>query len=619
MEPKQQQPQPQRVRRNSGGQRSANKPAGSAPTGAKPAHAHRTPSNGGFKKRTNNTPKKPNYGGTKIDALRIIPIGGCEEVGRNMTIFEYQGDVIILDMGLQFPEEDMPGIDYIVPNVDYLKGREKDVKGVIFSHGHLDHIGAAPVLLEKLGNPTILGRDLTLAMIKHKVEDYRKGSAKKLKAIRINSIDQVFTLGKFTVKFFQVEHSIMDAVGVIVETPEGSVIHPGDWTLDRDKEGKATLDYSHLQNVKQPSMLMLESLGVLHDHRGVSYEDMYKNLQDIIRQAPGRVIIGTFSSQIERVKWVLAAAESMGKKVFLDGYSMRTNIEMATKLGYIKMKKGVLEDMRKVEKFNDNQVVVLCTGAQGEENAVLSRIVRGDHKSFTLKRQDTVVFSSSIIPGNERTIQRLKDNMYRKCDNVIHGQIMDVHVSGHATKTDILDVIDMVKPTYFVPVYANHFMLKETEKLAVNNGFPQDKIIVPDNGTIIDMKDGKAMVQKYKAPADYVYVDGLGVTDSQHIVLRDRQVLAEEGMVVVIVTVRAKSGELIQNPDIISRGFVFLKDNREIIETMRHKVKDMVVKSDPSSWTDSNKIRNDIRDKMGQFLFTKTKKRPMILPVVIEV
>jgi ribonuclease J len=602
------------VRRNSGG-RSASQ-----------TFAPKTFTKGGPRTKQTNTERKTQSGMQtsqsipKAEGLRIIPIGGCEEVGRNMTMFEYQGDVVILDMGLQFPEEDMPGIDYIVPNVDYLKGREKDVKGVIFSHGHLDHIGAAPVLLEKLGNPMILGRDLTLAMVKHKVEDYKKGSAKKLKTVRINSIDQVITLGKFTIKFFQVEHSIMDAVGVIIETPDGSAIHPGDWTLDRDKEGKATLDYSHLQNVKKPSMLMLESLGVLHDHRGVSYEDMYKNLQHIIREAPGRVIIGTFSSQIERVKWVLAAAESMGKKVFLDGYSMRTNIEMAQKLGYIKIPKGMLEDVRKIDNFKDTQVVVLCTGAQGEENAVLSRIVNGEHKSITLKRQDTVVFSSSIIPGNERTIQRLKDNMYRKCDNVIHGQIMDVHVSGHATKSDILEVINMVKPTYFVPVYANHFMLKETEKLAIKAGFPKERIIVPDNGTIIDMKkDMTATVQKQKAPASYVFVDGLGVSDSQHIVLRDRQVLAEDGMVVVIVTVQSKSGKMIQNPDIISRGFVYIKDNRTIIEDMRHKVKELVIKSDPTSWTDTNQIKNDIRDKVGQFLFTKTQKRPMVLPVVIEV
>jgi len=553
------------------------------------------------------------------EVLRIIILGGCEEVGRNMTVFEYKGDIVILDMGVQFPEEDMPGIDYIIPNIKYLEGREKDVRGVIFSHGHLDHIGAAPILLEKLGNPVIIGRDLTLAMIKHRQEDYQKGSAQKLKTINIKSIDQVIVLGKFTVKFFKVEHSIMDAVGIIIETPAGTVIHPGDWTLDRDNNGQATIDYAYLRQLKRPIALMLESLGAVQEHRGVSYDEMYKNLQDILRSAPGRVIIGTFSSQIERIKWVMDAAQKLGKKVFLDGYSMKINIELARKLGYIKIGKGMLEDIKRVGKYDDKKVVVLCTGAQGEDNAVLSRIVSGEHRQIKLQKNDTVVFSSSIIPGNERTIQRLKDNLYRQCDNVIHGQIMDVHVSGHATKDDIVEVIKMIEPTYFIPVYANHYMLKEGEKLAVSKGFPKENIFVPDNGSVIEVTQQGAKMLEKKVPSHYVFVDGLGVSDTQNIVLRDRQVLAEDGMVVVIVTVYNKTGQLAQNPDIISRGFVFLKDNKELIEDLRHKVKHLVIKSDPKTWVDSNKIKNDIRDKVGQFLYTKTEKRPMILPVVIEV
>ncbi len=552
-------------------------------------------------------------------ALRIIPLGGCEEVGRNMTVFEYGNDIVILDMGVQFPEEDMPGIDYIVPNTKYLEGKEKNIRAVIFSHGHLDHIGAAPILLEKLNNPMIVGRDLTLAMIKHKVEDYKKGTSKKLKTVRINSIDQVMTFGAIKISYFQVEHSIMDAVGVTVETPSGSAIHPGDWTLERDINGKSTLDYTHLRNVTKPSVLMLESLGVLHDKRGVSYQEMYDSLQDILRKAPGRVIIGTFSSQIERIKWVIEAAQKLNKKVFLGGYSMKNNIEIAKELGYIKVDKGVLLDIKDVNKYDDKQIVVLCTGAQGEENAVLSRIVNGEHQTLRLIKNDTVVFSSSVIPGNERTIQRLKDNMYRQCDNVIHGQVMDVHVSGHATKTDILEVIEMVQPTYFMPVYANHFMLKETEKLARNNGFDAANIIVPDNGTVVELLAGSAKVLDKKVPSDYVFVDGLGVSDTQHLVIRDRQLLAEEGMVVVIVTVNHRTGALVQNPDIISRGFVFLKDNKTLIEDMRRKVSEMVIQSNPAAWADVNIIKNNIRDKIGQFVYTKTEKRPMILPVVIEV
>lgn len=563
--------------------------------------------------------QKSNFTVSRNNSLRIIPLGGCEEVGRNMTVFEYDNDIVILDMGLQFPEEDMLGIDYIIPNIRYLEGREKDIKGVIFSHGHLDHIGAAPILLEKLGNPVIVGMDLTLAMIKHKQEDYKKGTADKLKTIRIKNIKDRVRLGKFNISFFQVEHSVMDAVGVIIETPSGTVIHPGDWMLGRDKKGNPTLDYSHLSKLPRPTVLMLESLGVVNEKKSVDDETIYKNLYTILESSPGRVIIGTFSSQIERIKWIIDSAVKLGKNVVLDGYSLKTNIEIAQKLGYVKIKKGVLIDKKQIDKYPENKVIVIGTGAQGEENAVLSRIVNCDHKFIKLQKNDTVIFSSSIIPGNERSIQRLKDNMYRLCDNVIHGEFMDVHISGHATRADILEVIKQVKPDYFIPSYAHHYMLKEARNLAVANGFLKEKIFVPDNGSVIEInKKGAKMLEK-KVPSDYVFVDGLGVSDTQHIVLRDRQVLAEDGMVVVIATIDTKTGRLVQNPDIISRGFVFLKDNKKLIEDLRYKVKHLVIKSDPKTWADTNRIKNEIRDKVGQFLFSKTEKRPMVLPVVIEV
>ncbi len=575
-----------------------------------------SPAGGGYRTKT----KIPSSKGV-TDVLRIIPIGGCEEVGRNMTVFEYDGDIVILDMGIQFPEEDMPGIDYIVPNTKYLEGREKDIKGVIFSHGHLDHIGAAPILLEKLGYPVIAGRDLTLAMIKHKLEDKQKGSYANVKPIRIKGIDDVLKMGKFTIKFFQVEHSIMDAVGVIIETPAGTAIHPGDWTMERDKKGRATIDYKNLSKLpNKPTMLMLESLGVVHNQNHGTYEEMYKNMYSLLKKAPGRVIIGTFSSQIERVKWVISAAQDLGKRVALDGYSMKMNVEIARSLGYIKLGKNQLIDVRKIGDYPDKDIVVICTGAQGESNAVLSRIVNGNHRTIKLEKSDTVIFSSSIIPGNERTIQRLKDNMYRQCDNVIHKDIMDVHVSGHATRSDILDMVKQIKPDYFMPVYANHFMLKEAAWLVRDEGnFKEDNMFIPDNGSVIEIGPKGAKMLKDKVPSDYVFVDGLGISDSQNIVLRDRQVLAEDGMVVIIATIDSKTGNLIQNPDIISRGFVFLKDNRELINELRGKVKAMVLKSDPKTWADTNEIKNDLRENIGQFLFKKTEKRPMILPVVIEV
>jgi len=569
--------------------------------------------------------KKFDFKRTKVnhvnkDSLRIIPLGGCEEVGRNMTIFEYKNDIIILDMGLQFPEEDMPGIDYIIPNIEYLRGKEKNIRAVIFSHGHLDHIGAAPILLQKLGYPPVIGRDLTLAMIKHRLEDHEKGSVKKLKHIPIKSINDRMKLGNFTIGFFQIEHSVMDAVGVTIKTEYGTVIHPGDWTLEKDIKGKPVLSYKHLSKLQKPTILMLESLGAVDVRKSASSFEMEKNLTNLLTNAKGRVVVGTFSSQIERIGWILETAEKLGKKVALDGYSMKMNVELAKEFGYIKYKKGAVIKINQIHDYPDNKIVILCTGAQGEGNAVLSRIIDKRHKFVKLKKQDTVILSSSIIPGNEGTIQKLKDNLYRQCDNVIHGSIMDIHVSGHGNREDIKYMLNEIKPSYFVPTYAYHYMLKEAAKLAKDEcGYGDKNIFVPDNGQVMvfDKKGGR--VTDERVPANYVYVDGLGVADTTNIVLRDRQVLAGDGMVVVIVTVDTKSGRLIQNPDIISRGFVFLKENKKLIEDVRHNVKKLIIKSDPRSWADTNYVKNKIRDEVGKYLFKQTEKRPMILPVVIEV
>jgi ribonuclease J len=568
-----------------------------------------------------NTPitiKSPN----NRNVLRVIPIGGCEEVGRNMTIFEYNGDIVILDMGIQFPEEDMLGIDYIIPNSEYLKGKEKNIRGVIFSHGHLDHIGAAPIVLEKIGNPPIIGRNMTLAMVKHRVEDYKPNSSKTLKTILIKNISDKLTLGQFKISFFQIEHSIMDAVGVVLSTPVGTVVHPGDWTMERDKAGKPVVDYTHLAKLPRPMILMLESLGVVSTRPSPTSEELKKALTGLISEAEGRVIIGTFSSQVERVGWIIEIAEKMGKKIVLDGYSMKMNIEIARELGYIKCKKDTIIKAEQARNFSDNKIVIICPGAQGEENSALARIIGGSHRHIKIKRSDTIIFSSSIIPGNERTIQRLKDNLYRQCDNVIHGNMMDIHISGHGTKDDITYMLKTIRPDYYIPVYANHYMLKEAEKLAKSIGFNPNRIFVPDNGSVIEFDRQGGRLTKEKVPANYVFVDGMGVTDSNsNIVLRDRKMMSEDGMVVVITTIDSKTGELIGSPDIISRGFVYMKDNQELIQKTRQKIK-MIIKGRPQpqpGMTEDDYLKNKIRTEIGQFLLQQTKMRPLLLPVVIRV
>lgn len=565
----------------------------------------------------NSSNQKINVG---ISGLKICPLGGQEEVGRNCTVFEYDNDIIILDMGLQFADEDMPGVDYIIPNVASLRGKEKNIRGVIFSHGHLDHIGAAPIMLEQLGNPPIIGRKLTLAMIKHRQEDYKKGTTKNLKTITIDSINQKITLGKFQISFFQVEHSIIDAVGVIISTPHGTIIHPGDWMIEEDPLEGEVVGYEHLSKLPSPRILMLESLGVAYSKDRVPAKTTQDNLERLIREATGRVIIGTFASQLERITHLLSYAEKIGKKVALDGYGMKMNVKIAQELGYIPAHKNTLIPIEDISKYPDDRILIICTGAQGESNAVFSRIVNGNHHYVTIQKSDIVIFSSSVIPGNERSVQKVKDQIYRLSDNVIHSSIMDVHSGGHANAEDIKNILHQIKPDYFLPVYANHYMLVEAKKLAMREGFRNDQIFVLDNGQILKFqKDKKPFVLKEQANTDYVMVDGLGVGDVSEIVLRDRRMMADDGMIVIIATIDAKTGAIIGNPDLISRGFVHMKENRDLIEKTRMRVKKIVKDKNPMTAADDDYIKNKIRNDIGQFLFNSTKRRPMVLPVVIKV
>lgn len=543
-----------------------------------------------------------------------------------MTIFEYENDIVIVDMGVQWPEADMPGIDYIVPNISYLRGKEKNIRGVIFTHGHLDHIGAAPILLKELNYPPIIGRDLTIALVKRKVEDHEEGSASRLKIVPVRSLTDSIQLGVFRVRFFEVEHSIMDAVGVVLETPEGTVIHMGDWTIGRDPINPKPITYTHLANLPKPTMLMLESLGALKSGDSPSEREVHQNLQNLLETAPGRIILATFASQVQRIAYIIEYAERLGKKVALEGYSMKMNMEIAKELGYLKAKKETIIPVNDIHKYPDNQVLVICTGAQGELNAALSKIVTDNHRFIKLQRKDTIVFSSSVIPGNERSIQRLKDNLYRKCDNVLHSETLDaqgihldIHIGGHSTAKGIAEMLRQVRPTFFLPVYANHYFLKEAAKIAYREGFPENRVFVLDNGGILEVQGGAAKVFPKKADSSYVFIDGLGVGDIGHVVLRDRQMLAQDGMIAITVVIDSKTKKIIGSVQITSRGFIHVKENFDLVNETKRKVT-KIVKDSTSKDTslDWNLVKNNIRDTIGQFLFMKTERRPMVLPVIVE-
>lgn len=555
------------------------------------------------------------------DKVRVIVLGGLEEVGRNCTLIEYKNDIIIIDLGLQFPEEDMPGIDYIIPNMSYLKGKEKNVKGVIITHGHYDHIGAIPHVVPNIGSPTVYALPIAAGIIKKRQTDYNTSKV----TIKDINIDSQLQLGVFKVHFFHINHNIPDSAGIIIETPAGTICHTGDWKFDYHPVGAPPADLRKIARVGDAgvALLMGDSTNANCEGHQTSEKVIGEELERILEKAEGRVIIGTFASLLSRVKQIMEISERLGKKVALEGYSMKTNVEIARGLGFIKVNDKTLIKMDQVKSLPDNKVVIICTGAQGEKRAALNRIANNDHRFIRVNKTDTIVFSSSVIPGNESSVQKLKDTFYRKRAKVIHKDIMDVHAGGHAKKEDIKLMLSLFTPKYYMPIEGNHFLLRENQSIALSMGWKEQNTFVADNGQVIELwKDSKgeshARMIAEKVPTDYVFVDGLGIGDVDHVVLRDRKALAEDGMVMVITKVDRK-GKIIGLPDLVSRGFVHMKANKKLIDETRKLAKTVADNKDTKSDADYDYIKKQIRDEVGKFLFKKTERRPMILPIVIEV
>ena len=550
--------------------------------------------------------------------FRIAVLGGLEEIGRNMTVVEYKDDILIIDMGLQFPEEDMPGIDYIIPNINSLKPKSKNIRGVIITHGHYDHIGAIPHLMKDLGNPVIYTLPFTAEIIRKRQEEFGKSD---LRIQEVKLTDKII-LGSFQVEFFRVNHNIPDSMAVAIHTPYGTIVHTGDWKFDYSPIDGLITDFAKIVHLGEKGVLALmgDSTNAGQAGHQISERDIGETLENIFTNAKGRIIVGTFSSLLSRIRQVIEIAEKLGKKVAIDGYSMKTNVEIARRMAYIKPHQNTLIDISKINNIPDEKVVILCTGAQGEEQAVLMRIANGEHKYVQIKRGDTVIFSSSIVPGNERTIQRLRDTLVKKGAEIIHYQMMDVHAGGHARNDDIKLLLLLLKPKYYIPIEGNQYLLRENAKVAESIGFKSENILIALNGQVIEFNSkGIGVLTNNFLPSDYVFVDGLGVGDVSEIVLRDRKVLARDGMVVVIATVNGKTGDLVGSPDIISRGFVYLKENKKLIEDVRERVRRIIRDKDPQSPVDNMYLRNRIRNEIGEFLFRRTERRPMVLPVVIEV
>lgn len=555
----------------------------------------------------------------KKNVLRFGALGGLEEIGRNMSFFEYQDNILVFDVGIQFPDEETPGIDYIIPNTEYLESRKDKIRGLIITHAHYDHIGALPYLIEKLGNPIIYATKLAKEIIQKRQEDFI--NSPKLNFEIIGHHDKIKFSDDLEVEFFGIIHSIPDTVSALLKTPVGNFVYCTDVKYDYDVDNNPVglEEFKWVAKNFNIHTLFLESTGAHVPGLSVSEKVVEKNIEEIFKKSSGRIIIGTFASMLTRIAEIIKIAEKYDRKVFFSGLSMKTNVQIAQNLGYIKVKKGVIVSLEDIPRYKDEKILILSTGAQGEPNASLMKIVNGERRQVQIKPGDTVIFSSSVIPGNERDVQVLKDNLARQGAIIYHSAIVDFHASGHATGEELQTIIKLVNPKFLTPIHGQYFMRSTLGRLAEELKISKENVILADNGQIVEFTPDAARLTQETVPAYYVMVDGLGVGDVGEIVLRDRRVLAQEGMVVIIATLDRKTGRFLKNPDIISRGFIYLRENKELVEELRKKITGIVSRIPRFQESEPDYLKGLMRDQISQFLYNKTKRRPMVLPVIIQV
>ena len=563
--------------------------------------------------------KQISNGVKKQQNLRIIPLGGLGEVGRNMMLLEYQDSILIIDMGLGFPGEDMPGIDCVIPNTNYLKINKRNILGMLLTHGHYDHIGAIPYILPRIGSLPIYTSSLAKGIILKRQEEFPNQPKLEIEEIKDGS---EINLGPFKIEAFRQNHNIPENLGFFVQTPIGNIVHTSDFKFDLTPVNDLPTNFERLKEIGKREILLLmsESTGAEEEGHSLSEKTIFENLDKVFQNAQGRIIAASFASLINRIQQLITLSEKYKRKVAIEGRSMKTNIEIAQNLKIIKVKNGTFVKAKDITKFPDDKITVICTGAQGEEDAVFMRIANREHKFIRIKKGDTIIFSSSIVPGNERSVQMLKDEFHRQRARVFHYKMMDIHASGHARQEELKQMLQLMKPKFFLPIYGQYSMLVRHAELAEEEGIPKKNIVVAENGQVINLNQKRIFIEREMVPSNHVMVDGLGIGDVGEVVLRDRQNLARDGMFVIVAVVDRTSGKVKGSPDIISRGFVYLRESKELLKETRKKVIDIVDRTAGSggavNWI---YIKDEIRNKIGQFLFSKTQRRPMILPVVIEV
>lgn len=561
-------------------------------------------------------PRRGHYRGK----LRLIPVGGLDEVGKNCMILEYDRDIILIDLGFQFPEEDMLGVDYVLPDLSYLDDKIDRIKGIVITHGHLDHVGGIPYVLPKLKFPPIYGTKLTNGLIEKRLEEF--GLLKQSKLINITR-DDVIQLGQFNVSFFHVNHSIPDAVGVVVKTPAGNIAHTGDFKFDFTPSGdQPPPDFARLASLASQDIaaFFMDSTNALKPGYTVSEKKVGASLENVIKNTDGRVVIASFSSQIGRIQQIVDYAKKYGRTIFTSGRSLADNVFIASKLGYLKVPQGLIQDIRKMGKMPENKVIILTTGSQGEPTSALTRIALEDHPNIKVKKGDTIVLSSSPIPGNEKAVTTVTNNLCKLGAKIINNQIMDVHTSGHAQQEDLKLAISLVKPKSVVPVHGEYFMRYGLKELAMSIGYAEKNAIIVENGGVIEVENGEAKATGEAVETKYVLIDGLGIGDIGAQVIMDRQTLAENGVLILVVSVDEKTRKIKKDVDVISRGFIYMKESEELVKSISEIARDSYSKVLDKRGVEVKRgdIKKYIKETVDKFVHQKIERHPLVLPIIIE-
>ncbi len=568
------------------------------------------------KNNINNQNNKDNTNNISRPKLKIIPLGGLNEIGKNMTVFEYGNDIVVLDCGVAFPDDEMLGVDLVIPDITYLEKNKERVRAIVLTHGHEDHIGSIPFFLKKIQVP-IYGTKLTLGLVKAKLIEHRLDKTTDFRYVNPRDI---ITIGKMKIEFIRVTHSIADAVAIAITTPEGTVIHTGDFKVDYTPIDGGMMDFNRFAELGNQgvTLLMSDSTNVERPGHTMSERSVGVEFDRLFINCNKRIIVATFASNIHRMQQIINSAVKCKRKVAVVGRSMVNVIKVGSELGYITAPEGTIIDIDKIDIYNPEQLVIITTGSQGEPMAALSRMSAGEHRKVNITPDDLVIFSSSPIPGNEKSISRVIDELEKLGAEVIYNQLADVHVSGHACQEELKLMLSLVKPKYFMPVHGEFRFLKHHGEIAVTLGTPKENIFIMENGRCLEISNG--IVKKTgQVPSGIVFVDGLGVGDVGNIVLKDRQLLSENGMIIVIITMDRRTANIVAGPEIVTRGFVYVRESEELMEeikTVAREELELCIRNKQFEWST---IKTNVRESLISYVYKKTKREPMILPIISEV